>query len=169
MGDKTQILAFLLATRFRKPWAIFAGIFTATVLNHLLAAAFGSWVSSLIPAGYLKFILAAIFFAFAAWILIPDKEGENEKESRYGAYLTTVVAFFLAEMGDKTQLATVALAARYQSIELVTVGTTIGMMLTDGMAVFFGDIITKRISMNFIRILAAILFCAFGLGIIIGY
>lgn len=169
MGDKTQLLAFILASRFKKPWTILSGILVATILNHTLASSLGTWVSQIIPALYLKWILALSFFAFAAWILVPDKEDENKKEGRFGAFLTTLVAFFLAEMGDKTQLSTVALAAKYQSILLVTMGTTLGMMFADGLAVFFGDKITKIIPMKWVRIFASLLFVVFGLGIIVGY
>jgi len=167
MGDKTQLLAFVLATRFRKPYAILSGIFVATVLNHLLAALFGSWVSTAIPEVWLKWILAGSFFAFAFWILIPDKEGGLSEESRYGAFFTTLVTFFLAEMGDKTQLSTVALAARYNSVSLVTVGTTLGMMFSDGLAVVFGESITQKIPMKWIRVFAAVLFVVFGIGLLL--
>ena len=169
MGDKTQLLAFVLATRFRKPWTIMAGIFTATVLNHVLAASLGSWVSQAIPHQYLKWILAMIFILFAAWILIPDKDEGGDDANRFGAFLTTLITFFLAEMGDKTQLSTIALAAKYQNVALVTIGTTIGMMFSDGLAVVFGEKITEKISMKWVRIFAATLFVAFGIAILIGY
>ncbi len=169
MGDKTQLLAFVLATRFRKPWAIMAGIFCATVLNHLLAASLGSWVSQAVPHQYMKWILAMIFILFAGWILIPDKDEGGEEANRFGAFLTTLITFFLAEMGDKTQLSTVALAAKYQNITLVTIGTTMGMMFSDGLAVVFGEKITEKISMKWVRIFAAALFVIFGIAIIIGY
>jgi putative Ca2+/H+ antiporter (TMEM165/GDT1 family) len=169
MGDKTQLLAFVLATRFRNPWAVLSGIFVATVLNHLLAALFGSWVSQAIPANYLKWILGGTFFIFAVWILIPDKDEDQKDNGRYGAFLTTLITFFLAEMGDKTQLSTVALAAKYDSILRVTIGTTIGMMFSDGLAVIFGEKLTEKISMKWIRIFSAVLFVAFGIGIIIGF
>ncbi len=168
MGDKTQLLAFVLATRFRKPWAIFSGIFVATVLNHLLASSVGAWVAGLVSPQTLRAILAATFIGFAAWILIPDKDESDDKEPRFGAFLTTVVTFFLAEMGDKTQLSTVALAAKYQNIWLVTIGTTMGMMISDGLAVFFGDKITQYVPMKWVRIFAAVLFVLFGLSLLIG-
>ncbi len=167
MGDKTQLLAFVLASRFKKPWAIFAGIFVATVLNHLLAASVGVWVSQIVSALILKWILAAIFLIFAVWILIPDKEEDIEKAPKWGAFLTTAVTFFLAEMGDKTQIATVTLAAKYNNLFLVTIGTTIGMMLTDGLAVFFGDKMTKFIPMKWVHIGAAILYLVFAIGILL--
>jgi putative Ca2+/H+ antiporter (TMEM165/GDT1 family) len=169
MGDKTQLLAFVLATRFKNPWAIMAGIFCATVLNHLLAASFGSWVSQAISPLYLKWILGALFIGFAAWILIPDKDDDDEKPHRFGAFLTTLITFFIAEMGDKTQLSTVALAAKFQNITLVTIGTTLGMMFSDGLAVVFGEKINEKIPMKYVRYVAAALFVLFGVGIIVGY
>ena len=167
MGDKTQLLAFILASRFKKPWTIFAGIFVATVLNHVLAASAGVWISNAVSPQVLKWILAIIFFVFAFWILIPDKADEEENDPKWGAFVTTVVTFFLAEMGDKTQIATITLAAKYQSLLYVTIGTTIGMMVTDGLAVFFGDKMTKFIPMKWIHIGAAILYIIFGIGILI--
>ncbi len=169
MGDKTQLLAFVLATRFRNPWAVLSGIFVATILNHLLAASVGSWVASVIPALYMKWILGGIFIAFAIWILIPDKDDSEGSESKYGAFLTTLVTFFLAEMGDKTQLSTVALAAKYDNIVLVTIGTTLGMMFSDGLAVVFGEKLTEKISMKYVRYFSSALFIIFGLGIIVGF
>lgn len=167
MGDKTQLLALVLASRFKKPWAVMAGILVATTLNHTLASYAGEWISTLISHQMLKWILAAIFFAFAAWILIPDKDEELKHSGRFGAFFTTVVAFFLAEMGDKTQLATLALGARYGNFTLVTLGTTAGMMVSDGLAVFFGEKLTQRISMNWIRRIACAIFALFGLGILL--
>lgn len=167
MGDKTQLLAFVLASRFKNPVAVLAGIFVATVLNHLLAAFFGQWIATQISAQMLKWILAATFFAFAAWILIPDKDEEGPKDSKFGAFLTTVVTFFLAEMGDKTQLSTVALAANYSSVLLVTIGTTLGMMFSDGLAVLFGEKLTQKISMKWIRYFSATLFFGFGFFILL--
>lgn len=169
MGDKTQLLALVLTTQFRKPWAIMAGIFFATVLNHGLASYVGSWVVSVLPENYIKWILGAIFFAFAAWILLPDKDSGLDKQSRYGAFLTTLVVFFLAEMGDKTQLSTVALAAKFDSVLFVTIGTTLGMLFSDGLAVAFGERFTERVPMKWVRIIASVLFVVFGLAIIYGY
>ncbi len=167
MGDKTQLLAFILASRFKKPWPVFWGILLATILNHALAAWAGSWVSSFISPFYLKYGLAAIFFAFAIWVLIPDKADDEVKSYGYGAFLTTTVVFFIAEMGDKTQLATIALAARYKDLFWVTIGTTLGMMLSNGLAVFFGDKLAQKISMIWMHRIAAILFVLFGIGAII--
>lgn len=167
MGDKTQLLAFVLAARFKKPWTVFWGIFVATLLNHALAAYAGQWISQLIPPFYLKWGLALTFFAFAAWVLIPDKADDEVKTYGMGAFLTTTVVFFLAEMGDKTQLATIALAARYQDLVSVTIGTTLGMMLTNGLAVFFGEKLAQRISMTWMHRFAAVFFIVFGIGALI--
>lgn len=167
MGDKTQLLALVLAARYRAPWTIMAGILVATVLNHGLASVAGGLLSAHFSPETLKWILAATFFGFAVWILIPDKEEDLKHEDRYGAFLTTVVVFFLAEMGDKTQLATLALGAKFTSAILVTVGTTIGMLAADGLVVFFGESLTKKIPMKWIRMFAAVLFALFGLGILV--
>lgn len=169
MGDKTQLLAFILAGRFRKPWAVFSGIFVATILNHLLAASAGSWVAHSIPREHLKWILASIFIAFAGWILLPDNEGGSKGTVRFGAFVTTLITFFLAEMGDKTQLSTIALAAKYQNVFLVTVGTTLGMLLSDGLAIVFGDKLVERVPMKSVRMIASALFVIFGIAILIGY
>lgn len=167
MGDKTQLLALVLASRFKKPWTIMAGILVATLLNHALASWAGGWVSSLVAPQMMNWILAGIFFAFAGWILIPDKDEELKESNKYGAFVTTTVAFFLAEMGDKTQLATVALGAEFAKPLLVTIGTTAGMLVADGLAVFFGEALTQKISMKWIRIGAACLFAAFGFALLI--
>jgi len=169
MGDKTQLLALVLVLRFRKPWGIMAGILVATLLNHAMAAWVGGWFASLVSKQHLSWILAGIFFIFACWILIPDKDEEFQKSNRYGAFATTLVAFFLAEMGDKTQLATVALGAKFGSLLLTTIGTTAGMLVADGFAVFLGEKMTKKISMKWIRVGASFLFAAFGVGILIGF
>jgi putative Ca2+/H+ antiporter (TMEM165/GDT1 family) len=166
MGDKTQLLAFVLATRYKTPWIIFWGILVATILNHLLAASAGVWVSHVLSPILLKWILATLFFVFAIWILIPDKDEGLKENHKWGPFLTTVVSFFLAEMGDKTQIATVTLAAKYHDFLIVTIGTTLGMMITDGAAVFFGDKMTKYIPMKWVHIAAAILYIAFGIGIL---
>lgn len=168
MGDKTQLLALILASRFKRPWTILAGIFVATILNHALAAFVGDWVSQMLPEHYLKWILASLFFAFAIWVLIPDKVDEEKAPGRFGAFLTTLFAFFLAEMGDKTQLSTIALAAEYQNLTLVTLGTTLGMMFSNGLAVFFGKKVTDHLPLKWIHIFASLLFVAFGLWIILG-
>ncbi len=167
MGDKTQLLALVLASRFKKPFAVLSGILVATILNHALAAYFGAWVTSHVPENTMRWILGISFFVFAAWVLVPDKdEGLKENKKGYGAFLTTLFAFFIAEMGDKTQLSTVALAANYKSAVMVTIGTTLGMMFSDGLAVVLGKKLTEKIPMKWIRIFAALLFVLFGLGIL---
>lgn len=168
MGDKTQLLALVLASRFKKPWTIMGGILAATLLNHALASWAGGWLSSFVSPQILAWILAGTFLAFAVWILIPDKDEELKEAGRFGAFLTTLVAFFLAEMGDKTQLATVALGAKYASPLIVTAGTTAGMLASDGLAVFFGQKLTERISMKWVRRTASFLFAVFGLAILFG-
>lgn len=162
MGDKTQLLAFVLTTRFKKPWTILLGIFIATILNHYLAAALGGIAASYIPATILKVILAALFFGFAVWVLIPDKEEAISERTKYGALITTIILFFLAEMGDKTQLSTVALSAKYHDTLSVTIGTTLGMMAANAPAVFFGEKIKEYIPIKLIHIGASILYLIFG-------
>jgi putative Ca2+/H+ antiporter (TMEM165/GDT1 family) len=163
MGDKTQLLAFSLASRYRRPWVVMAGILVATVLNHALAASVGTWVSAQVPPRVMAGILAATFVGFGIWTLVPDTLEETGGPPGLGPFLTTVVLFFLAEMADKTQLATVALAARYRSVVLVTVGTTLGMMASDGLAVFLGERLARRVSMKAIRLVAAGIFVVFGM------
>jgi putative Ca2+/H+ antiporter (TMEM165/GDT1 family) len=169
MGDKTQLLAFLLASRFRRPWAVFSGIFVATLANHFLAAGLGKWVSHFFSEQVLRWSVAAVFFGFAIWILIPDREEEPKGGQGHGAFVATLIAFFLAEMGDKTQLTTVALAMKYQSLFLVTVGTTLGMMLSNGLPVFFGDQIQKRVDLDLIRKVATVGFVVFGIAALLGF
>ncbi len=168
MGDKTQLLSLVLVARFKKPWTILLGVFIATVLNHALASWAGAWVASLVEPRTMSWILAVIFFAFGLWILVPDKEEELKESSSRGVLFTTIVAFFLAEMGDKTQLATIALGARYASTVLVTFGSTVGMMASNALAIFLGERMLKRIPMKWVRIAACILFMVFGIAILIG-
>lgn len=168
MGDKTQLLALVLASKFKKPWTIMGGILAATLLNHALASWAGGWLSSLVSPQILTWTLAGTFLAFAVWILIPDKDEDLKEGGRFGAFLTTLVAFFMAEMGDKTQLATVALGAKYSSPFVVTAGTTVGMLASDGLAVFFGQKLTERISMKWVRRFASFLFAVFGLAVLFG-
>lgn len=163
MGDKTQLLAFSLAARFKRPMPILLGIFVATVLNHSLAAQAGQWVASQIGPQTMAWILAALFVGFGIWTLKPDELDEQKPVGRWGAFGTTTVLFFLAEMGDKTQMATVALAARYQSAFWVTVGTTLGMMVTDGAAVWLGEKLSAHAQNPWIRRGAAALFILFGI------
>jgi putative Ca2+/H+ antiporter (TMEM165/GDT1 family) len=167
MGDKTQLLAFALAVRFKKPWAIMGGILIATILNHGLASWGGYWVSSHLPPLVLRLVLALIFIVFGVWILVPDKDEIGSNVGRWGAFVSSAGAFFLAEMGDKTQLATVALGARFGSYGLVTIGTTLGMLFSDGLAVFLGDKYSHKISMVWVRRGASVLFVAFGLWILL--
>jgi putative Ca2+/H+ antiporter (TMEM165/GDT1 family) len=163
MGDKTQLLALVLAARYRRGVPIVLGIFVATLANHALAAWFGAWLTETIGRGTMRWILGASFLAMAAWTLIPDKPGENaERAARFGVFAATLIAFFLVEMGDKTQVATVALAARYVSIVPVVVGTTLGMMLANVPAVYFGEVILRRVPSRVLRAIAAALFALLG-------
>jgi putative Ca2+/H+ antiporter (TMEM165/GDT1 family) len=162
MGDKTQLLAFSLAARYRRPWTVLGGILLATILNHLLAATAGSWIAAQVPPRILAGLLGAGFIAFGLWTLKPDTLDEARGPERFGPFLTTTVLFFLAEMGDKTQLATVALAAQYRSVVAVTIGTTAGMLAADGLAVFLGERLAARVQMKWVRVAAAALFFAFG-------
>jgi len=162
MGDKTQLLAFSLAARYRRPWTVLGGILLATVLNHLLAASAGNWVAHQVPPRLLAAVLGATFIAFGLWTLKPDTLDEARGPDRFGPFLTTTVLFFLAEMGDKTQLATVALAAQFDSVVAVTVGTTAGMLAADGLAVLLGERLAARVQMRWVRLVAAALFFAFG-------
>lgn len=164
IGDKTQLLAIVLATRFRRPWAIVAGILFATLANHSVAAFAGAKVASLLEGPWFRYAIALSFLAMAAWTLIPDKLEEDEKKPpRYGAFLTTLVAFFLVEIGDKTQVATIALGAQYHAVVAVTAGTTLGMMIANVPAVFLGEALLKRVPMRAVHIGAALLFLALGL------
>lgn len=164
MGDKTQLLAFSLAAKYKKPWPILAGIFVATILNHGLASWGGAWVASVVSPTMMANSLGVIFVAFALWTLKPDEADELQESSKYGPFLTTTFLFFMAEMGDKTQFATVALGAQFQSLALVTLGTTLGMMVADGLAVMAGDQLSHKINMKYMRWFAAGLFLLFGLG-----
>jgi putative Ca2+/H+ antiporter (TMEM165/GDT1 family) len=169
MGDKTQLLSLILVARYKRPWIILLGVFLATLANHALAAGAGNCIASHLSPSTLKWSLGIIFFVFAIWILIPDKEGEVKNASAHGVLLTTFISFFIAEMGDKTQLATVALGAKYLSIFMVTIGSTIGMLLSNTLAIFLGEGLLKKIPMKFVRIFASVLFVIFGVGIIFGY
>lgn len=164
IGDKTQLLAIVLATRFQKPFPIIAGILVATLANHALAALVGQQAAAILEGTWFRYLIAASFILMAAWTLIPDKfDDENPAPARFGAFVTTVMAFFLVEMGDKTQIATVALGARFQSVGWVTAGTTIGMMLANVPAVFLGNELVKRMPLAAVRTAAALLFVAIGL------
>ena len=169
IGDKTQLLAFLLAAKFRKPLPIVLAILLATIANHAFAAAVGAWVTSLMGPDILRWVLGVSFLAMAAWTLIPDKIDEDDtKLAKYGVFLTTLIAFFLAEMGDKTQVATVALAARYSSLYAVVAGTTFGMMLANVPAVYLGERIANRIPLRLVHGIAAAVFAVLGLATLLG-
>ena len=164
IGDKTQLLSFVLAARLRKPLAIIAGIFVATVLNHGLAGSVGVWLAQLTPQQWLPWITGGVFIAFGLWTLHPDSLDDDPKMHRAGAFVTTTIAFFIAEMGDKTQLATVALGAQFQGALLaVVMGTTLGMMLANIPAVLIGDRLAKRLPLKQIRWIAAALFILTGI------
>lgn len=164
MGDKTQLLALILAARFRKPWPIVLGILVATIANHALAGAAGAWLTTALGPQVLRWVLGASFIAMAAWMLIPDKMDDEETTDapRFGVFGTTLLAFFLAEMGDKTQIATVMLAARYNPYWVVA-GTTLGMMLADAPVVWLGDKITKLVPLRIVHVVSALIFLGLGL------
>ena len=169
IGDKTQLLAFLLAAKFRRPLPIVLAIFVATIANHAFAAAVGAWITSMLGPDVLRWVLGVSFLAMAAWTLIPDKLDEDDtKLAKYGVFLTTLIAFFMAEMGDKTQVATVALAARYHDIVSVVLGTTFGMMLANVPAVYLGDKIANRVSLPLVHGIAALVFAVLGVATLLG-
>ena len=170
IGDKTQLLAFILAARFKKPLPIILGILCATLVNHGLAGALGAWITSSITPGILRWVLGASFIAMAIWTLIPDKieEEETQVAHRFGVFGATLITFFLAEMGDKTQIATVALAAHYASPLLVVAGTTLGMLIADVPAVFIGDKLANKIPMKLVHSIAAAVFALLGLATLLG-
>jgi putative Ca2+/H+ antiporter (TMEM165/GDT1 family) len=173
MGDKTQLLALVLALRFRRPWPIVLGILTATIVNHALAGALGAWVTFQLGPHVLRWVLGLSFLAMAVWILVPDKldDGQARKAPRFGVYGTTVLSFFLAEMGDKTQIATIMLAAQYNPYEVVA-GTTFGMILADAPVVWLGErmtrLVTRRVSMRVVHGVSAAVFTALGLLALLG-
>lgn len=173
MGDKTQLLALVLAARYRKPVPIVLGILAATVVNHAMAGAAGAWVSSVVGPIAMRWILGLSFVAMAAWTLIPDKlddeDGPAPESPRLGVFGTTLVAFFLLEMGDKTQIATVALAAKYSSLAGVVAGTTVGMMLANVPAVLVGEIVAKKLPMETLHRIAAAIFLALGVSVLLGF
>jgi Ca2+/H+ antiporter, TMEM165/GDT1 family len=164
IGDKTQLLALMLAARYRKPVPIILGIVLATLTNHALAAWAGAAVARWVGADTMRWILGAAFIVMAGWCLIPDKADEGPQAARQaGAFLATLITFFIVEIGDKTQIATVALAARFNSLVLVTAGTTLGMLLVNAPVVLFGDAIAKRLPLKIVHAVAALLFLALGL------
>jgi Ca2+/H+ antiporter, TMEM165/GDT1 family len=170
IGDKTQLLAFLLAARFKKPVPIIAGILVATVFNHALAGALGAWITATVSPEILRWVLGASFIGMAIWTLIPDKIEEEEAQvaQRFGVFGATLVTFFLAEMGDKTQIATVAMAAHYATPLLVVVGTTLGMLIADVPAVFVGDKLASKIPMKLVHSIAAAVFAVLGVATLLG-
>lgn len=172
MGDKTQLLSLILAARFRQPWPIAAGILVATLANHALAGALGTWVTALLGPDVLRWVLGGSFIAMAIWMLIPDKIDEEEEPGKgagLGVFGTTLVAFFLAEMGDKTQVATVMLAAQYQAYFWVVAGTTLGMMLANVPVVWLGDKLTRRIPIRLVHVVSAVIFLVLGGLTLIGW
>ena len=171
MGDKTQLLALLLAARFRAPRPIVAGILVATLANHALAAALGAWLTQLVDPQWLRWGLGLSFIAVALWMLVPDQvdaAAAGTERPRFGVFGVTVIAFFLAEMGDKTQIATVMLAARYNALVTVTAGTTLGMMIANVPAVLLGDKVVKFVPIAWVHRIAAALFAAIGVAVLAG-
>ena len=162
MGDKTQLLSFVLAGRFKRPWPILAGILCATLANHFLAGWVGVWLASLVSPQTLKWIVAIAFFAFGLWALVPDKLEQTRTTTARSVFITTLVVFFFVEMGDKTQLATVALAARYEQLVAVVLGTTAGMMIANAPAVWPGEALAQKVNMKAMRWIAATLFIILG-------
>ncbi len=172
IGDKTQLLAFVLAARFRKPLPIIAGILIATLLNHAAAGALGAWIMSHVAPGIMRWVLGLGFVAMGIWTLVPDRiddEDAGGRGLRLGVLGTTLVAFFLAEMGDKTQIATVALAAQFQSLPAVVAGTTLGMMVANVPAVLLGDRLAHRIPVRLVHGLAALIFIMLGALVLGGF
>jgi putative Ca2+/H+ antiporter (TMEM165/GDT1 family) len=170
LGDKTQLLSLVLATRLRKPIPIIAGIFVATLINHLIACLVGEWVSTLITPDVLRWVLGISFLAVAVWALIPDKMDEDvETRGNYGVFALTTATFFLAEMGDKTQIMALALAAKYDALIAVVAGTTLGMMIINIPTVLFAERATKWIPIKVVRVVAAIIYAILGVVTLVGY
>jgi Ca2+/H+ antiporter, TMEM165/GDT1 family len=172
IGDKTQLLAFILAAKFRRPWPIIAGILVATIANHAFAGALGAWIMATVGPYIMRWVLGIGFIAMAVWTLIPDKFDEDDvagaNRSRFGVFGTTLIAFFLAEMGDKTQIATVALAAQFNAFYAVVAGTTLGMMIANVPAVLLGHKIANRIPLRLVHGIAALIFLALGVATLLG-
>lgn len=168
IGDKTQLLAIVLAAKFKKPVTIMLGVFAATLLNHALAATAGYFIADLISGQWFRIAVGAGFIIMAGWTLIPDKEDEGASQRTHGGvFLTTLIAFFLVEIGDKTQVATALLAARFQDIVAVTAGTTLGMMLANAPAVFLGEVASRIAPLHFVRLAAAVIFAMIGIWLIV--
>jgi putative Ca2+/H+ antiporter (TMEM165/GDT1 family) len=169
IGDKTQLLTLVLAARYGKPWPICAGIFVATLVNHAIAGAIGAWLTATVGPDAMRWILGLSFVAMAAWMLIPDKLDDDAGAARQvgGVFATTTLLFFLVEIGDKTQIATVALAARFPSLAAVVMGTTIGMLLANAPVAFFGEALAKKLPVRAVHVVAALVFAALGLGVLV--
>ena len=169
IGDKTQLLSLVLAARLRRPVPIIAGILVATLLNHAAAGALGAWILAALGPQTMRWVLGLSFIAMAAWALVPDRLDDTVPQaSRWGVFATTALAFFVAEMGDKTQVATVALAARYDALAAVVAGTTLGMMLANVPVVLLGERATKRVPLRVVRAVAAAVFAALGVAALLG-
>ena len=170
IGDKTQLLAFILAARFKKPIPIIAGIFIATLVNHGLAGALGAWITQSVNPFTLRWVLGASFIAMAIWTLIPDKieEDKTQVAQRWGVFVATLITFFLAEMGDKTQIATIAMAAHFADPFTVVMGTTLGMLIADVPAVFMGDKLANKTPMKLVHSIAAAIFTLMGVATLMG-
>jgi putative Ca2+/H+ antiporter (TMEM165/GDT1 family) len=170
IGDKTQLLAFILAARFKKPLPIVLGILAATIVNHGLAGAVGAWITAAVSPGILRWVLGLSFIGMAIWTMIPDEieEEETQVAKRFGVFGATLITFFLAEMGDKTQLATVAMAAHYGTPLTVVAGTTLGMLIADVPAVFVGDKLASKIPMKLVHTIAAAIFALLGIATLLG-
>ena len=170
IGDKTQLLAFILAARFKKPVPIILGILAATVVNHGLAGALGAWITAVVSPEIMRWALGLSFIGMAAWTMIPDKIEDEETQiaQRFGVFGATLITFFLAEMGDKTQIATVALAAHYAAPVMVVIGTTLGMLIADVPAVFVGDKLASKIPMKLVHTIAAAIFALLGIVTLLG-
>ncbi len=170
IGDKTQLLAFILAARFKKPVPIILGILVATVFNHGLAGALGAWITTTVRPDLLRWILGLSFIGMAVWTMIPDKieEEETQVAQKFGVFGATLITFFLAEMGDKTQIATVAMSAHYAAPLQVVIGTTLGMLIADVPAVFVGDQLAHKIPMKLVHTVAALIFVLLGAATLLG-
>ena len=169
IGDKTQLLALALAAKYRKPWPVIFGIFFATLANHFLAGAIGTWLTHAIGPVAMRWGLGLSFIAMALWMLVPDKlDDASTRATRFGVFGTTLIAFFLVEMGDKTQIATVALAARYDALIAVVAGTTIGMLLANVPAVLIGNVAAERLPKRVMNSIAALVFALIGIAVLWG-
>ncbi len=171
LGDKTQLLSLVLAARYRRPWPILAGILAATLANHALAGAAGAWVHTVLGPQWLRWLLAASFIGMAVWMLVPDRLDEDDapRTPRGGVFLATLAAFFLAEMGDKTQVATVMLAAQYSGWAAVVLGTTLGMMVANAPVVWFGERVMRRLPVRAVHLVSSLIFLALGVGVLMGW